>query len=69
MDEAVVIMCGLKPQRVLQAVALVVAQAADGPPAIRAVDDYASDNVSRKVVRIILSYVDYVQRTVWFRSR
>ena len=69
MDEAVVIMCGLKPQRVLQAVALVVAQAADGPPGIRAVDDYGADNVSRKVVRIILSYVDYVQRTVWFRSR
>jgi UDP-N-acetylglucosamine 2-epimerase (non-hydrolysing) len=69
MDEAAVVMCGLKPDRVVAAVALVTAQAADGAPALRAVDDYAPDNVSLKVVRLILSYVDYVQRTVWFKKQ
>ncbi len=69
MDEAAVVMCGLKPRRVVAAVELVTAQAAAGPPGIRAVDDYGPDNVSRKVVRIILSHVDYVQRTVWFRKQ
>ena len=67
MDEAVVVMCGLKPARVIEAVELVTAQAGSGEPSLRAVSDYAPDNVSRKVARIILSYVDYVQRTVWFR--
>lgn len=69
MDEAAVVMCGLKPHRVVAAVELVTAQAADGAPALRAVDDYAPDNVSRKVVRIIVSYVDYVRRTVWFEKQ
>jgi UDP-N-acetylglucosamine 2-epimerase (non-hydrolysing) len=67
MDEAAVVMCGLKPERVIEAVELVTAQAAEGGLALRAVADYDADNVSRKVVRIILSYVDYVRRTVWFR--
>ncbi len=64
MDEAAVIMCGLKRDRVLQAIEV----AADQWSASRTFDlvaDYAPENVSKKVLRIILSYVDYVRRTVW----
>jgi UDP-N-acetylglucosamine 2-epimerase (non-hydrolysing) len=65
MDEAAVIMSDLKPARVLDAIELAVAHYAGGKQPFRVVDDYTADNVSRKVVRIILSYTDYVNRTVW----
>jgi len=65
MDEATVIMADLKPARVLDAIDLAVAHYADRKPPFRTVTDYTADNVSRKVVRIILSYTDYVNRTVW----
>jgi UDP-N-acetylglucosamine 2-epimerase (non-hydrolysing) len=67
MDAGVTVMSGLSPPRVLQAVELAMAQ----PPLARgdaSVPDYGERDVSRKVVRIILSYVDYVQRTIWFRA-
>jgi UDP-N-acetylglucosamine 2-epimerase (non-hydrolysing) len=55
-------MAGLDPDRVLQAVEVVT----DRPGGLRSVPpDYDAPDVSRKVVRIILSYVDYVNRTVW----
>jgi len=65
MDAGVVVMAGLRRERVLQAVDLVVAQHAAGGPR-SAVPDYGDLDVSRKVVRVILSYVDYVRRTAWF---
>ena len=65
MDEATLIMCGLKPERVLASVAIVVAHALQGERPFRAVMDYEVDNVSKKVVRTIMSYTDYVNRTVW----
>jgi len=61
MEQAVVMMTGLKPERVLQALDMLEAQ--EHPPLLPA--DYAVPNVSEKVVRIILSYTDYVRRTVW----
>lgn len=66
MDAGVAVMSGLSPERVLQAVELAMAQ---GPPAggQAQVADYSDSDVSRKVVRIMLSYVDYVHRTTWFR--
>ena len=64
MDEGVLIMCGFGRERVLQAVSVVTAQHSE-QRAFRLVPDYDADNVSQKVVRIILSYVDYVNRTVW----
>ncbi|TFG59287.1 MAG: UDP-N-acetylglucosamine 2-epimerase (non-hydrolyzing) [Deltaproteobacteria bacterium] len=67
MDEGTLIMCGLKPEHVLNAVGVVVAQAREGDVPFRPVPDYEPRNVSKKVVRIILSYVEYVNRTVWFR--
>jgi len=65
MDEGVLVMSGLAPQRVLQAIELVVAHHAGGGRPFRLVADYDVDNVSRKVVRIILGYIDYVNRFVW----
>jgi UDP-N-acetylglucosamine 2-epimerase (non-hydrolysing) len=64
MDVGTLVMCGLKAERVVEAVRSVTSTHAIG--AKRAVvPDYDVDDVSRKVVRIILSYTDYVKRTVW----
>jgi UDP-N-acetylglucosamine 2-epimerase (non-hydrolysing) len=67
MDEGTLIMCGLKPERVIEAVKTVVQQHSQSAPEHRVVPDYDTEDVSRKVVRIILSYTDYVNRTVWHR--
>lgn len=67
MDEATVVMAGMSPERVLQAIDLVTSQFVPDRPTMRLPDDYRGDNVSQKVVRIITSYVDYVNRTVWHK--
>ncbi len=67
MDEAAVIMTELKPARVLEAVGLAVAHHAERKQPSRGIADYLADDVSQKIVRIILSYTDYVNRTVWRR--
>ncbi len=67
MDEGVAIMCGLKAANVINAIEVSVAHYAGGKRPFRLVPDYATDNVSRKVLRIILSYTEYINRTVWFR--
>ena len=61
MENAVVMMTGLEPQRVLQAVDILSMQ--KSRPTLP--DDYAVPDVSDKVVRIILSYTEYVRRMVW----
>lgn len=64
MDEGTLIMSGLNPEHVLNAIDTVTGQfAASGP--MRIIRDYDVNNVSRKVVRIILSYIDYINHTVW----
>ncbi|MCM2264345.1 MAG: UDP-N-acetylglucosamine 2-epimerase (non-hydrolyzing) [Desulfuromonadales bacterium] len=65
MDEGTLIMCGLESQQVLDAIEVVIAHANVQPRQFKLVSDYDSDNVSKKVLRIILSYTDYVNRTVW----
>lgn len=65
MDVGTLVMCGLHHERVQRAVGLVMAQHADGGAAIRPVPDYDAGLVSKKIVRIIVSYVDYINRTVW----
>jgi UDP-N-acetylglucosamine 2-epimerase (non-hydrolysing) len=65
MDEGTVIMSGIERNRVLEAVNIMVQQFNQNPNAIRIINDYNVDNVSTKVVRIILSYIDFVNRTVW----
>jgi UDP-N-acetylglucosamine 2-epimerase (non-hydrolysing) len=67
MDEAAVIMAGLRAERVLEAIDLAVAHRAGRKRPFRVVADYEAANVSEKVVRIILSYTDYVNRTVWHK--
>lgn len=61
MEEASVMMTGLEPARILQALDVLSAQGRDHRP----VADYSMPNVSDKVVRIILSYTDFVKRVVW----
>ena len=65
MDEGTVIMSGIERNRVLEAVNVMVQQFNQNPNSIRIINDYNVDNVSTKVVRIILSYIDFVNRTVW----
>jgi len=67
MDEGTLIMCGLKADSVIRAIDVVTAQSSGERRTFRLVPDYDVDNVSRKVLRIIMSYIDYVNRTVWFR--
>ncbi len=67
MDEGTLIMAGLNSERILDAIQVVTSQYAGKQDPIHSIADYASDNVSKKVVRIILSYTDYVNRTVWHK--
>ena len=62
MEEASVMMVGLKKERILQGLEVLKTQEKDK---LRLVRDYSMPNVSDKVLRIILSYTDYVNRTVW----
>jgi len=65
MDEGTLIMSGLDKDRVIEAVNVVTTQHNEQHRPMKIVSDYNVDNVSKKVVRIILSYTDYVNRTVW----
>lgn len=65
MDEGTLIMAGLCREDILDAIRIVTEQLNENSDVIRLVGDYDADNVSKKVVRIIVSYVDYVKRTVW----
>ena len=65
MDEGTLIMCGLQADSVMESIEVVVRQVASKECGFRLVKDYDTDNVSHKVLRIILSYTDYVNRTVW----
>ncbi len=65
MEEASVMMVGLNPERILQGLTQLQYQKGGNERNFREVADYRIPNVSEKVVRIILSYTDYVKRTVW----
>ena len=64
MDSGVLIMSGLKAERVLHAVDIAMRHAAESPSR-SIVEDYEGAEVSRKVLKIVVSYIDYVQRNVW----
>ena len=65
MDEGTLIMSGLKVRDVLEAIQCVTSQIAENVNIIRTILDYDVENVAAKVVRIIMSYTGYVNRTVW----
>jgi len=65
MEQAAVMMVGMNPDRVLQALEILESQPSGEKRLLQPVDDYLYPNVSDKVVRIIHSYVDYVNRVVW----
>ena len=67
MDEGVLIMTGLTPERVLQSIDMVTSQFQPGGRTFKTVQDYDVDNFSKKITRIIMSYTDYVNRTVWHK--
>ena len=68
MDETTVIMSGLNKNRVLEAVEVATNHNKSEFRLIKAVKDYEADNVSKKILRIILSYTDYINRTVWHKE-
>lgn len=68
MDEGTLIMTGLNSERIIDSIDIVTSQFAENANSIHAIPDYVADNVSKKVVRVILSYTDYINRTVWHKE-
>ena len=65
MEEAAVMMVGLSPERILQGLTQLETQKRGKQRSFRRVADYSIPNVSDKMVRIIISYTDYIKRVVW----
>ena len=65
MEEASVMMVGLSPERIMQGLAALPVQKRNPERNFRSVYDYSMPNVSEKMVRIIISYTDYIKRVVW----
>ncbi|HEY9221959.1 MAG TPA: UDP-N-acetylglucosamine 2-epimerase (non-hydrolyzing) [Lutibacter sp.] len=68
MEEASVMMVGLNPERIMQALEILKNQKRGDQRTLRPVADYSMPNVSDKVVRIIISYTDYINRVVWSKN-
>jgi UDP-N-acetylglucosamine 2-epimerase (non-hydrolysing) len=68
MDQGTVVMCGLKKERVLEAVKVVVSHHSKEKRTFPIIPDYQGGAVSKQIVRIVLSYVDYINRTVWSKN-
>ena len=65
MEETTVMMVGLNTERIMQALAVLKNQKRGDHRTVRLVSDYSMPNVSEKVIRIIISYTDYIKRNVW----
>ena len=65
MDVGTLIMSGLKKERVLDAVRVIIAQHVKTKRVMKRVEDYEGGPVSKQILRVVMSYVDYVNRTVW----
>lgn len=67
MDEGTLIMCGLKASDIINAIKTVSCQHSKVDRQFKIISDYNVDNFSKKIVRIIMSYTDYINRTVWHK--
>jgi UDP-N-acetylglucosamine 2-epimerase (non-hydrolysing) len=65
MDAGTLIMSGLKSERVLQAVDVIIKQSSGQRRISKIITDYEAECVSAQVLRVVLSYIDYINRTVW----
>lgn len=65
MEEASVMMVGVNKERILQGLKVLESQTKQ---TLNLADDYKVDNVSEKVLRIIIGYIDYVNKKVWFKN-
>ena len=65
MDEGTLIMCGLESKKVIESIQVVTGQYSKDKRQFKLIQDYDVENVSKKVLRIILSYTDYINRVVW----
>ncbi|AKM82212.1 TPA: UDP-N-acetylglucosamine 2-epimerase (non-hydrolyzing) [Candidatus Berkelbacteria bacterium] len=68
MDEGTLIMSGLKPANVLQSIQIITSDFSSKERVTKTVPDYDVKNVSKKVARTIMSYTDYINRTVWHKN-
>lgn len=65
MDEGTIVMSGLKSERVLESVKMILSQYNSTTRVVPIIPDYKGGRVSVQVVRIVMSYIDYINRTVW----
>lgn len=65
MDVGTLIMSGLKSERVIESVDIVLAHHQYGKRVFSKIDDYENEYASKQILRIVVSYIDYVRRTVW----
>jgi len=68
MDEGTLIMTGLNKNRIVESIDIVTSHFKENKDSIQTIKDYETENVSKKVLRIILSYTDYINRTVWHKE-
>ena len=68
MDVGTLIMSGLKKDRVLNSIEIILAQNETGSRVISPVPDYEVDSPSKQILRVVMSYIDYINRTVWSKS-
>ena len=68
MDQGTLIMSGLKRDSVLAAVKVITSQHQAGERVIPLVPDYEGGSVSMQIVRVVLSYIYYINRVIWYKS-
>jgi len=68
MEEAVAIMTGLSEKRVMESIPVAVSMKRGAERSIQLVQDYSAPGVSDKVVKIILSYTDFIKRRIWYQD-
>ena len=68
MDQGILIMSGLKINKVINAINTIIQQREEGNNILKIVPDYENSQVSQQIVRIVLSYVDFINRTVWSKN-